>query len=1190
MYVHLVIMEFSTPIFPRSTRTLGITVCAFDESNKMSETTSLSAPSIPLAPGPAMAAGTPPSEGPLGTSGSPGVSTPGASPVGSHAADAMSPGLPLNSSFGSPGGLANGGASPQALRANKFAFASPGSVNSPNSPHHTQGAPGHVAKMVDWVEHASTGEQLLSSEKTNSSGKKRTGRRSSLTSSVVGGFAAATSGALERLRASRNAPETPVLPPKVRRSIRSENLSNEEIEEEVSLAQRMSPLAMSDVETNSPYEHKVDPGMVSVTVDPYDFDAFAEQFEERVVSPVCSAVPETPHSPEREQQASQPPVFLNASSSDMPPVHDVKSPSLSPSLGPALVSSPQLDERKHMADDVLERALSPEIEALRASAQVAAGTAVSPVSETVPSPKRRDVDENAVPSTRSPAASENDAPQTHSNVPMSDAAVAIATAPVTVISQKPTVPLRPSSFVNVLRKSDTNKPLPAGGPITSKPHVQIQIPKSSAPVPAPSATKKRNESYHGTVMTPLPISKSVLDRIDALGPEMQPAQKYILLLGIALDFYAKTQLIRELRRFALMGDNGGWAWFTFVFLFFLLSGSCTCAYWLLHYPMPDANDEKDLNGTRVFGFTKLDFKKTVRNVGAVCCMLQLGTAFAAWRALRVKDIRQRKAEMDLRGMQLVDTVFLLLPVAILQAYVGIVCSSPELTCPGRNGFDALLFCAVLGAITSATLCFVSLDLHEKPPSITWSEYWKAHKPHLSEMTSKAIFKFLELSARISLIALFAAVNGGWIFFIFAMHVAFVLLGLRFWNIIITGGVPDRKVWDKFVKRDLRIQISEKHKWWPERLVKTRTFTLPTLDDTKLLVAAMLWPPSMFISNAVDTQGRFWWRSKSCPRRSFLSVDRSDAIFPLPLFAALMTFEACLMFLLIGVKISTKTHYHAYFAVTAIVNMAWLMSVTGWISSAALWNPFLAEGPKPLNGYVLKGNQGSNPQDPVNQTAWSGWHGPGAADDDDEYPNDTNSFNTFSSKKVLGANVAASMAAPGVFSPSGRTPGGRSGRRGSNIGVAASIAVGPMAVVNQEKPAARALLFPDDEEAARKEKREKHAADERAAVLKAEVERKAAKVEVQRLEIARLDALRLEEAKAAMKREKELAAKKMEEEAKKINVAKPPTVPSATQPPYQPLTVGPLVTINETSAEERRQSGGLFGRPGIVVRESQDKAL
>ena len=94
---------------------------------------------------------------------------------------------------------------------------------------------------------------------------------------------------------------------------------------------------------------------------------------------------------------------------------------------------------------------------------------------------------------------------------------------------------------------------------------------------------------------------------------------------------------------------------------------------------------------KVFGFSKYDFKVIVRRFGATCAMFQLGTAFAAWRALRTNDVRARKAEMDLRGMQLVDTIFLTLPVATLQAYIGMSCSAPGSACPGREGFDILLF-------------------------------------------------------------------------------------------------------------------------------------------------------------------------------------------------------------------------------------------------------------------------------------------------------------------------------------------------------------------------------------------------------------------------------------------------------------------------------------------------------------------
>jgi len=197
-------------------------------------------------------------------------------------------------------------------------------------------------------------------------------------------------------------------------------------------------------------------------------------------------------------------------------------------------------------------------------------------------------------------------------------------------------------------------------------------------------------------ISPLPINDEVLQRINALGPEMQPMQKYILLVGIVLDFYSKAMLVRELSRFAY---HDVWTWFSMVFIFWTLSGCCTTAYWLLHYPMPSAADiEKEgMSAPRVYGFSKLYFKRVVRNAGALCAMCQLGTAFAAWRALRTNDLRQRKAEMDLRGMQLVDTVFLTLPVATLQAYIGMACSSPDVICPGRSGFDIIVgWLAVVG--------------------------------------------------------------------------------------------------------------------------------------------------------------------------------------------------------------------------------------------------------------------------------------------------------------------------------------------------------------------------------------------------------------------------------------------------------------------------------------------------------------
>ena len=114
-------------------------------------------------------------------------------------------------------------------------------------------------------------------------------------------------------------------------------------------------------------------------------------------------------------------------------------------------------------------------------------------------------------------------------------------------------------------------------------------------------------------------------------------------------------------------------------------------------PEKPAKEDKEANAV-VFGYTKYDFKVFVRRFGAVCAACQLGTAFAAWRALRSHDVRQRKAEMDLRGMQLVDCIFLSLPVATLQCYIGMMCSSPFATCPDRTGFDYVLFSAVAGGL------------------------------------------------------------------------------------------------------------------------------------------------------------------------------------------------------------------------------------------------------------------------------------------------------------------------------------------------------------------------------------------------------------------------------------------------------------------------------------------------------------
>ena len=158
------------------------------------------------------------------------------------------------------------------------------------------------------------------------------------------------------------------------------------------------------------------------------------------------------------------------------------------------------------------------------------------------------------------------------------------------------------------------------------------------------------------------------------------------------------------------------------------------------------------------------------------------------------------------------------------------------------------------------------------------------------------------------------------------------------------------MWDKIVStREFRADW----RWWPQKWRKLR---FPLLDDSKLLAATMIWPPSMFIANATDKHGRFGWRSKSCPRKSFLSLDRTDAIFPLPLFAAVQVFEAMLMILIVGAVIPQYPHYHNYFILTVMVNIAGFMGAIGWMSAAACVEPVPPRRSPPVSHAAPRGRR------------------------------------------------------------------------------------------------------------------------------------------------------------------------------------------------------------------------------------------
>ena len=239
----------------------------------------------------------------------------------------------------------------------------------------------------------------------------------------------------------------------------------------------------------------------------------------------------------------------------------------------------------------------------------------------------------------------------------------------------------------------------------------------------------------------------------------------LLHTGIILDVIGEISLIVEMGRFA---DKENWAWFSFVLLFFAVSGTATAQYWMAHYTWDD--EEVQQNSSTIFGWTKRDAKRFVRRTGAVCAVLQLGTAFAALRALRTKEHKKKAATMDLKGMRLVDTVFLSLAMAGLQVYIGMACTAPGATCPGRRDFDGMLVVSILASIISSMICFLALDLKED---------WKKDKQHLMEIGAFILYRVFELASRVTCLALFAVVAGGWIFAILCLHVGVVFAALRY---------------------------------------------------------------------------------------------------------------------------------------------------------------------------------------------------------------------------------------------------------------------------------------------------------------------------------------------------------------------------------------------------------------------------
>ncbi|CAL8466733.1 g6269 [Coccomyxa elongata] len=382
-------------------------------------------------------------------------------------------------------------------------------------------------------------------------------------------------------------------------------------------------------------------------------------------------------------------------------------------------------------------------------------------------------------------------------------------------------------------------------------------------------------------------------------------QKALLWLGIVLDVSSKISLCVSLWRFA---HRQRWLWFGATLGFFTLSSAVCVMYWMTHYPTATMDQELresrskfqrfDLQEARVHGLRKETFKAWVRRLGTLCAVLQLGTAFVATRALFSSEARQRLVEMDLRGMRLADTVFLTLGVCLLQVYIGMRCVHQTTSCMYHvhGGFDWITCASIVASLSSSALCFLSLEIND--------HRFIKDRSHQVELACFFMYRLAELSARVTLLALFANIYGFWTLLPLGVHAAAVLLLLRF-----SPGKGQRNIWRKATTAT------------SAELPASVKLSLQRFDDVKLLVACMAWPPSVFVSDATDTQGRFWWRSRMCGRKSACDVAMKSRLVPFPAFNCLIAAEAaCLLGLMWGTGVPAWAV--RYLGVAVLLHILW----------------------------------------------------------------------------------------------------------------------------------------------------------------------------------------------------------------------------------------------------------------------------
>ena len=467
--------------------------------------------------------------------------------------------------------------------------------------------------------------------------------------------------------------------------------------------------------------------------------------------------------------------------------------------------------------------------------------------------------------------------------------------------------------------------------------------RTSPPPPPPRAA----------LAAPLPLTREVEARIQSLGTELPATHKAVLWAGVGLDVASKASLAAQLVRFALDGATAPAASLA---AFVAASSAAVTGYWLAHYPGTVAERAARARAAARGGSPprappRVRARALVRRLGTLCAVLQLGTAFAAARALRSSEPRQRLVAMDLRGMRLADTAFLTLGVACLNAFLQVRCAAPGTPCLPGGGRAVLRAASVGGALLSAALAHLALEMNDRRLAA-------GDARHAASLAALTVYRATEAAARVGLLAVFGGVTGPWMFAVVGVHAAAVACLLaarggaragapRPWTkvaspSIVTVPRPLAAVaaWccagrgKKKKKKDVVVAgegtaaaaVPPSPRLSPTRTARA-TLRLPAPSDACLLAACLAWPPSFYVSDATDAAGAFWWRARMHGRKSAASLAPRDALVPFWAYALLVYAEAAVM---LGVLLHRGEPWAAPYVTAAAA------AVGAWGCAGAVW--------------------------------------------------------------------------------------------------------------------------------------------------------------------------------------------------------------------------------------------------------------